>query len=93
MHRERGGLQTARSALEDLVEKLTPEMGLILEHPYGRATFLPQVWEKIPDPISFLRELAHKAGLPLDVYLDPRTVVKYYTVEKFTYRDLEEEED
>ncbi len=81
------------SSLDELIEKLNPDMGLILEHPYGRATFLPQVWEKIPDPVMFLRELAHKAGLPMDVYLDPRTVVKYYTVDKFTYKDLEKEEE
>ena len=74
----------------DLVRKLRPDMGLILEHPAGRATFLPQVWEKIPDPVAFLTELAHKAGLHPSVYNDPRTVVKYYTVEKFTYRDLKE---
>ncbi len=75
--------------VEDLVRKLRPDMGLILEHPSGRATFLPQVWEKIPDPLTFLTELSYKAGLHPSVYNDPRTVVKYYTVEKFTRRDLE----
>jgi AmmeMemoRadiSam system protein A len=76
--------------IDDLISKLRPDMGLILEHPAGRATFLPQVWEKIPDPVQFLTELAYKAGLPPSVYNDPRTVVKYYTVDKFTYRDLKE---
>ncbi len=75
---------------EDLVRKLRPDMGIILEHPQGRATFLPQVWEKIPDPVRFLTELAYKASLDPSVYDDPRTVVRYYTVDKFTYRDLEE---
>jgi len=75
---------------EDLVRKISPGMGLILEHPSGRATFLPQVWESIPDPVQFLVELARKAGLPPSVYEDPRTVVKYYTVDSFTYRDLED---
>ena len=72
----------------DLLEKVKPGMGLILEHPHGRATFLPQVWEKIPDPVRFLSELAYKAGLPPSVYEDPKTTLKHYGVEKFTYEDL-----
>jgi hypothetical protein len=34
--------------------------------PY-RATFLPQVWEQLPDPRAFLARLIEKAGIPLDV--------------------------
>jgi hypothetical protein len=40
------------------------EDGIILEHEGRRATFLPQVWESIPEPRQFLAELARKAGIP-----------------------------
>jgi AMMECR1 domain-containing protein len=52
---------------EDLLRKLRPgEDGLILEDPPHRATFLPQVWESLPEPEAFVRELKRKAGLPPD---------------------------
>jgi len=76
------------ASLDDLIRKLTPEMGLVLEHPRGRATYLPQVWEQIPDPELFLVSLAQKAGLDPSVYADPATRLYHYTVEKFTRRDL-----
>jgi AmmeMemoRadiSam system protein B/AmmeMemoRadiSam system protein A len=48
----------------DLVAQLRPgEDGLILEHAGRRGTFLPQVWESLPEPREFLRELKLKAGL------------------------------
>ncbi len=42
--------------------------GVILRHGYHRATFLPQVWEKLPEPDLFLKHLAAKAGLPAVVF-------------------------
>lgn len=45
------------------------EDGVILEHEGKRATFLPQVWESLPDKRAFLLELARKAGLPADTRL------------------------
>jgi len=38
--------------------------GLILEDGPHRATFLPGVWEQLPEPEDFLSRLLHKAGLP-----------------------------
>ena len=38
--------------------------GLVFEYHGHRATFLPQVWENIPEPLDFLCELRRKAGLP-----------------------------
>ena len=40
--------------------------GLTLEDGTHRATFLPAVWETLPDPEQFLAQLLHKAGLPGD---------------------------
>ncbi len=54
----------------ELLEKIQPgEDGLILEHAGRRGTFLPQVWESIPDKRAFLGELVKKAGLPADTRL------------------------
>jgi hypothetical protein len=44
---------------------LTPGVdGVVLSRGGRRATFLPQVWDDVPDPKDFLRQLARKAGLP-----------------------------
>jgi AmmeMemoRadiSam system protein A len=50
---------------EQLLALLRPSIdGLILESDAGRATFLPAVWEQIPDPVQFVRQLKMKAGWP-----------------------------
>jgi len=53
------------------------EDGVILEADGRRATFLPQVWESIPDKRLFMRELARKAGLTDDVRLGRSRVWRY----------------
>ena len=51
----------------DLLAKLRPGRdGLILQEGRRRATFLPAVWEDLPDPHQFLAHLKLKAGLPAD---------------------------
>ena len=48
----------------DLMAQLRPgEDGLILECGEARGTFLPQVWESLPEPEQFVSELKRKAGL------------------------------
>ena len=51
---------------QDLLSQLRPGIdGLILEEGrHRRGTFLPSVWESLPDPEQFLRHLKQKAGLP-----------------------------
>ena len=50
---------------ESLLQGLRPGVdGLLIEDRGQRATFLPQVWEKIPTAESFVRQLMLKAGLP-----------------------------
>ena len=47
----------------DLLEQISPGLdGLIVQADGRRATFLPQVWESVPEPRAFLRELLRKAG-------------------------------
>jgi len=67
----------------DAVALLRPGIdGVCFEFHDLSATFLPQVWDGIPDPIEFLGELRRKAGLPprfwhADVRLSRYTVEKY----------------
>jgi len=69
---------------DDLVAKLRPGVdGVVIERGWNRATFLPQVWEKIPDPHQFLQHLCLKAHLPTDAYRQPSLDVYTYQVEKF----------
>ena len=53
--------------------------GLILSDKQQRGTFLPSVWESIPDPESFLKQLKRKAGLPTDYWSDTLKVHRYTT--------------
>jgi AmmeMemoRadiSam system protein B/AmmeMemoRadiSam system protein A len=62
----------------DLLAQVRPgEDGLILECDGRRATFLPQVWESLPDKRIFFRELMKKAGLPADARLGRCKVSRY----------------
>jgi hypothetical protein len=66
----------------DLLEQIrSGEDGLILDCRVGaslrRATFLPQVWESVPDKRLFLAELVKKAGLPADTRLAGCKVSRY----------------
>jgi hypothetical protein len=54
----------------EMLAQLRPgEDGVILEYEGRRATFLPQVWENLPDKRGFLEELMRKAGIPADTRL------------------------
>ena len=69
---------------QDLVAKLRPGIdGVVIERGWNRATFLPQVWEKISDPREFLQHLCLKAYLPVDAYKRPGLDVYTYQVEMF----------
>ncbi|MFO8155552.1 MAG: AmmeMemoRadiSam system protein A [Thiohalospira sp.] len=62
----------------DLLSKLRPgEDGLVLEADGHRGTFLPAVWESLPDPAEFLRQLRRKAGLPPDFPLERARLERY----------------
>lgn len=48
---------------EELLARLRPGVdGVILRDGHRRATFLPQVWEKLPEPELFLSQLCQKMG-------------------------------
>jgi len=61
--------------------------GVILRRGVLRATFLPQVWEKVPDPVLFLDMLADKAGLPRQAWRSGEVQIQIYQVESFEESD------
>jgi AmmeMemoRadiSam system protein A len=68
----------------DLPSKLRPGVdGVILRDGFRRATFLPQVWEKIPDPDEFLANLCYKMGAAPDTWRKKKLEVLVYQVEEF----------
>jgi hypothetical protein len=68
---------------EDALARLRPGVdGLILEHGMARSTFLPQVWEQLPDPRQFLAYLKQKAGLQASFW-SPQVRLHRYTVAKY----------
>ena len=68
---------------EELHSRLRPGVdGVALELDDHRATFLPQVWEALPDARAFMEALKAKAGLPVDFW-SPRVNVSFYQVTKW----------
>ncbi len=69
---------------QELLTRLRPGVdGVILKADWRRATFLPQVWEKVPDPMRFLEMLNEKAGAPPHAWKLPTTEIYRYQVEIF----------
>jgi AmmeMemoRadiSam system protein A len=69
---------------QDLLQKLRPGVdGVILRDGFYRATFLPQVWEKLPDPATFLSHLCQKMGTPSNLWQRKKIKVQVYQVEEF----------
>ncbi len=62
----------------DLLGQLRPGVdGLVLESGRCRGTFLPAVWETLPEPKQFLDQLKVKAGLHPDAWPEDATVQRY----------------
>jgi AmmeMemoRadiSam system protein A len=69
---------------EDLLNKLQPGLdGVILKDGWKRATFLPQVWEKVTGKEEFLEHLCYKMGVARDLWRRNHLEVLTYRVEEF----------
>ncbi len=69
---------------DDLLERIVPYRdGVILQQGTARATFLPQVWEQLPEPEVFLSALCRKAGLQPDSWRRETLVVHTYRAQSF----------
>lgn len=68
---------------EDCLRQVVPfEDGVILTSGSRCATFLPQVWEQLPEPQDFIAHLLQKAGLPVALWPSDMQLGRY-RVEKF----------
>ncbi|MEO1941986.1 MAG: AmmeMemoRadiSam system protein A [Campylobacterales bacterium] len=68
--------------IEELRQKIQPfKDGIILQLGNRQATFLPAVWEQIPDFNLFFSHLCLKAGLPTNCLLYHPTIYRYWAVE------------
>ena len=69
---------------EDLLTKLRPGLdGVLLRNGPRRATFLPQVWEKLPEKAEFLDNLCYKMGEAPGAWRRKHFEVWVYRVEEF----------
>ncbi|OYW40765.1 MAG: AMMECR1 domain-containing protein [Hydrogenophilales bacterium 12-61-10] len=68
---------------QEALASLRPHVdGVVFEFGHYRSTFLPQVWEQLPDPVEFLAQLKRKAGLSMNFW-DPGVRLSRYTVSKW----------
>lgn len=65
-------------------EKIRRGDGVIFELHSRSSTFLPQVWEELPEKEEFLSCLAAKAGFPSDAWKNRDAKFETYCVEKFS---------
>ncbi len=73
------------SDAQDLLTRIVPfQDGVIVQKGYHRATFLPQVWEQLPDPEAFLTHLCLKAGLDAHAWQTGDLTLSTYQVQSFT---------
>ncbi|MCB1986350.1 MAG: AmmeMemoRadiSam system protein A [Burkholderiales bacterium] len=81
----------AFSSEADALAQLRPGIdGVMFEWGVYRSTFLPQVWESLPQPRDFLAQLKLKAGLNADFWNDTIHLSRY-TVQKWRETDYREE--
>ena len=67
----------------DALAQLRPNIdGVIFTSGRHRSTFLPQVWEQLPDPAEFMAHLKQKAGLSAD-YWGQNVQIERYSVKKW----------
>ena len=72
----------------DALAALRPGIdGVVLEYRHYRSTFLPQVWEQLPEPGLFLAQLKRKAGLPADFWAEDIRL-SCYSVSKWRESEL-----
>ncbi len=72
------------SGADDLLNKLRPGIdGVIINKGYAQATFLPQVWDQLPDKAQFLTHLCLKAGMDGSEWKRGGLTVYTYQVQAF----------
>ncbi len=68
----------------DLLKKLRPNVdGVVLSVGRNQSTYLPQVWEQLPDKEEFLSHLSKKAGLRPNAWKVDKPTILVYQAEAF----------
>jgi len=81
--------QLKYSGSDDLLDKLVPLVdGIIISKGGSSATFLPQVWEQLPDKKEFLQHLCMKAGLSPNEWQSGLLNVERYHAEIITEKEF-----
>ncbi len=76
------------SSEQEALAQLQPDIdGIVFEYGSYRSTFLPQVWQQLPDSQQFMAHLKQKAGLPTDFW-DDEVKLSRYTVTKWKESDF-----
>ncbi len=74
-------VEIAFNSEDELLDQLNPfQDGLSLEDGYRHSTFLPSVWDVIPDKKTFLMKLKQKAGLSPTHWSDTLKAFRYQTI-------------
>ena len=72
------------STPDDLLNKLQAGVhGVVISSGFQRATFLPQVWESLPQKEEFLNHLCQKMGVSLNAWRKNKFDVSVYQVQEF----------
>jgi len=72
------------SSSDELLEKLVPlKDGVILKNGFRESTFLPQVWEQLPDKTEFLQHLCLKQGSNPDCWKSSSSSIEIYHAQIF----------
>ncbi|MGD2248556.1 MAG: AmmeMemoRadiSam system protein B [Candidatus Methanofastidiosia archaeon] len=74
--------QITYSSQAELLQKIERK-GVIISEGAHRATYLPQVWDQLPDPEEFISNLCRKAGLSPDYWKEGTLEVYVYTAHAF----------
>ena len=74
---------------KDLLAQLIPHRdGVILELGGHGATFLPAVWEEVPEKEDFLGDLCTKAGLDVLAWRNPDIHIRVYGAEEISENEI-----
>ena len=72
----------------EMLGKLQPNKhGVIIQKANQRATFLPQVWEQIPNKINFLSQLCKKGGFSQDAWRNQKERLQVITYEVIKFKE------
>ena len=80
----------AVSSPDDLLDTIRPGIdGVILKTRFGagQSTFLPQVWDQLPDKERFFSHLCLKQGAPANAWRDDFSNVAVYTYQAVKFKE------